>query len=283
MESYYHDFTFRPLMFILSGGFFKLDNSLPNFTIYWSLAQITYVFAWLMAILGVYTIWHASFDLEVTMQVGNFILFFTGLQIGRAVSHYSEGSLEDTLKLLKEGVFVYSDFDAAEREFRKNIAKNAGFLISVYYKLLFFAFISLAFLLPCIHFCVHKIRAISVDGYEQYLPLPFVMPFRLDTTWGFCTSFVMISFWVLSNFAGAYCHVTLTISTAFQLIGQLDILNISFHNIENRATTGLSEAERKTLQDQLFLMTNFQNRLYFCLRENVLHLQALIRCIYHLN
>lgn len=278
-DDMFHDFSENVIM-LMFGGFILLRNDLPHFHMFKLFSLAVVIYESLMASLAVYAMILTSFNKGIVMTLAQILLVWFGLTIVRLLFCLAADDYKAARHTIKEGVFIYSEVNICGQEIKKKYVKQITFLIECYIKAVLFTCGSLS-CTPIFRFLFLQEDDTMDPRVNVYLPEPVYMPFNTRTILGYIAAFVMIVLFTLTTFSSAVCHATVVLSTALQLVAQLEVLNQSLMNIEQRAYMKLKANSFSRITnisaDNLFFRTDFQRCLYLCLRENILHHQAILR------
>lgn len=276
-----HDFSSVPIIMQIFGGYVLLKKRDPKICLYILCSLLIFLFEIFMAGLYVTSIFRSSFDKGITMQLGQILIFWIGSIAARAIFIYTIDSIEIADILLNDGLFSYEGIEVDEINIKKLTVGKIKLFLSIYSKLLWFTFISLSFGVPLAKYLIFNNEGRSDPFVNKYLPQPIYMPFNTNSVLGYSCALLMVTILLFTMIATALCHAQVTMSTALQFSAQIELLNYSLKNIEKRALaklirTGL-QIDQNAHIEKLYFLQEFQRFLYLCLKENVIHHQAIIR------
>lgn len=191
--------------------------------------------------------------------------------------------LKEVLKLLKKGFFIYEDEVNSEVYYniKRRRVSQIRFICSIFTKLSVVGFLSNVFQQPLLYY-FNVIKSTGDDSINHYLPLPIYMPFNTSSINGFAIASMTLNVWFILFYCMLLSFMILYYSLGFQLIAQIDILNYSIGTIEKRAVFKFklkSNIENVDSYDihELYNNFGFQRCHYLCLRENIMHHQAILK------
>lgn len=273
-----HDFTAKTLILII-GLYPFLKNKHRYFYLFLFCSAIILIFEVFMASMALYGIIIVP-DRRPVVPLYQILFIWTGTIAARLLNVFTFSQLQAALKLLKEGVFVYRSAFKEENDIKKKWVSLVRFIVSLY-KNCILATCVLCILGPIAKYIFLRNSQDSEFLLNPYLPQPFYMPFNTSSLAGYPAAFLMVTVFLITTYAGALCHVTVNLSIALQLCAQIDVLNYSLKNIEQRAYAMMLKEylknKRKIEIEDLYQNKEFHRCLYLCLRENAIHHQLILR------
>lgn len=275
-----HDFNKEKVLIMVMGGYIVLRKPFSHFIlnlVY--LLFIFFVFVYLI-VMATATIVFTSFEKVIMVKVLQTVcLLFVGIALP-ATKLWTDQHLNEALKLIHRGVHSYVN-EVPDEEYyniKKTRVDRIRSLMPWVTKLSYCCAFSNTFFIPII-----QVMSINDSTPNQilnpYLPLPIYMPFDTTSYLGFGFAFLTNAIFFFFLYNAIICLIETYLSCMMQVIAQLEIINYSLRNIDKRAYLKLFRGGTVLtgLTEDLYESVEFQKHLYSCLRENVLHHQAILR------
>nr|AXX83012.1 odorant receptor [Yemma signatus] len=186
-------------------------------------------------------------------------------------------NLNRAVGYIREGIYNYEDGIQLDyvniRKTRISHAKQMIFILTLLY---FSSVVVYVILFPLFKLVIltHDYQAESNDVINDFLPLLIYLPFNTRTPIGFTVAFFTNSFTLFFMYSTFSAYIQVFIGCAFQLIAEYEVLNHSILNIEKRARYFF---KGKTNPTNLFDNIEFQDKLFHCLNQNIIHHQNILR------
>lgn len=275
-----HDYFKELEWFMLIGGYANLnknDKRYSFYLLYRILMLIFLLFLDIMAATGGVLSYGNTIDMIQAFHIG---LLSTVGTFGVITRYFSDDILQETLQILKDGVFDYNEkeiqkeYAAIKRENVKAIRRMASIFSKMIISVAFTNFL----FVPIIQIFVIT-EGPTKSLMNPYLPQPFYLPFNTRTFLGYSAAYVINLIFMTFLACNVVCMDVIYISCTSQLKAQFQILNHSLRSIERRAyfmfVDNYNDAfTRKYFQNNQHERLELLNR---CLKQNIRHHQALIR------
>lgn len=230
--------------------------------------------------LSIYTLIITSFDKDISTQIGMNLAMWTATSLANTILSSVFLKLREAENLLKGGVYRYATSDIGENDIIRKTVKRIRFFLFLFQKATLFTMTLVVIIVPFLKIVFIPKEETSTSTINPYLPAPIYIPFDTNGWCGFIFAMILIGLPMLFVILCIIFHSNLVLSSTLQLCGQFDVLIFSVRNITKRAFLKLIERNVKFANlsmDDVFMMPEFHRCLYFCLRENILHHQAILR------
>nr|QQP19707.1 olfactory receptor 12 [Tropidothorax elegans] len=277
-EGTFYDFLSEHKVILTLGNYLWLRKPLPMATLNICRAIGALTLQLYLGFLSIKTIFLTSFNKSISVELLQLLCFMFGSSALHVTLQITKDRLKAGLLLLREERYVYEGIADEQRAILQKRVKQIRFFVAVFINLTICCLFMNIVLVPALRI-IFVADNFPFNGVNRHLPLPISMPFRTDTWIGFSFAFIshgICYFFILITFV---CHVQTSTSSTLQLCGEFEVLNYSLENIEKRA-------RHKFLKDggwvhdadaNLFEDEEFQNCMFFCLRENIIHHHQILR------
>lgn len=245
--------------------------------------QLLYVYG---VAAGGYTMFVLAEDKSTMVQtfyaLGLMMVSF-GLHTGRILTSHS---LKSVSKLIKSGIYQYNEpFQEDYVEIKKKRTKQLKFLVSFISNGMFFCAFNNTFFVPLLQVTFGMEQADGGSDLNPYLPFQIYVPFDTRNYLGYMLAFSVNAIIIFTMYATFACHEELYMCTSLQLTTEIEVISYSLRNIEKRAIMRMRkryvEFSSNAPVQKLYNDPDFQKCLYLCLRENILHHQAILRYVFN--
>lgn len=277
-----YDFYEENLPLLVIAGFTLIKSRLSLYALNVTFLAVIYFLFFVTFVMSIITVIVAQ-EQKAVMGQALFTIGTICVGVGlTAANHLQRKNLRRALKLIRDGIYHYSEGINEEYEdiLRKRI-REMKFVISFFIKMFSccgFGYIAV--------FPVLKVFLVTEEETDSsinpYLPIPLYLPFDTSSSWAFSLVFLVNGVTLSCMYASYASHIQIYVTCALQLTAEYEILNHSLENIERRAYFQLKNQDivhckNASVNYSLYEKPEFQKCLLNCLRENILHHHAILR------
>lgn len=276
------EYNFNTEGFILSvlGGYVELTKPTPLFILckmYNISMHILYIFLILMSSVTIYMQVKTGerSNLIETANMASYMLVGISFTMLRTYS-------VDAVRLITNGVYRYLEEQPDEEYYNriKSRVDQKKVWASTFFKLCIASVFAYCSIIPVLKY--FTVKGDTPDKLvNPYLPLPIYMPFETRTISGYCTAYTCQALYLFRFHMTLSFVLELYISCTLQLMTEIELFNYFLRNIENRAIKKMA-IKHPMFQNinnfsSIYEIPYFQNCIYTCLRESIIHHQEILR------
>lgn len=278
-DVYYPIFVWKHVI-MNYGGYVFMRKSNPNRKSFIITSTAITLYDIVFLSLSIYTLVLTSFDKDIFIQIALNTFFWLPMTMVNFIVSAVYSKLLEGDEMLKSGVYLYETSDIGENDIRRKTVERIRFLFVLFSRIVWFTLALIVIILPLVKILLVPKDERSMSLVDPYLPQPVYMPFRTDNRFGYIMAVIFLGLSSVFSFASAIFNMAIVLSCTLQLCGQFEVLIFSVQNIAKRAYMKLIEKNLgySTLSiEDVHMLPEFHVCLYSCLRENILHHQAILR------